>query len=195
MRMPFELPSLPYPYDALEPYIDARTMEIHHTKHHQGYVDKLNAALQPHPDLLEKPLEELLRTLDSLPVDDSVKTAIRNHGGGHSNHTLFWSWMDPSRESDERLREDIARTFGSVEVFKEEFTRIAASHFGSGWAWLVRTASGNLAVYSTPNQDSPYVRGDTPLLGIDVWEHAYYLKYQNRRAEYIENWWRVVRVI
>ncbi len=195
MRMPFELPSLPYPYDALEPYIDARTMEIHHTKHHQGYVDKLNAALQPHPDLLEKPLEELLRTLDSLPVDDSVKTVIRNHGGGHSNHTLFWSWMDPSRESDERLREDIARTFGSVEVFKEEFTRIAASHFGSGWAWLVRTASGNLAVYSTPNQDSPYVRGDTPLLGIDVWEHAYYLKYQNRRAEYIENWWRVVRVI
>ncbi len=195
MRMPFELPSLPYPYDALEPYIDARTMEIHHTKHHQGYVDKLNAALQPHPDLLEKPLEELLRTLDSLPVDDSVKTAIRNHGGGHSNHTLFWSWMDPSREPDERLREDIARTFGSVEVFKEEFTRIAASHFGSGWAWLVRTASGNLAVYSTPNQDSPYVRGDTPLLGIDVWEHAYYLKYQNRRAEYIENWWRVVRVI
>lgn len=193
--MPFELPSLPYPYDALEPYIDARTMEIHHTKHHQGYVDKLNAALQPHPDLLEKPLEELLRTLDSLPVDDSVKTVIRNHGGGHSNHTLFWSWMDPSRESDERLREDIARTFGSVEVFKEEFTRIAASHFGSGWAWLVRTASGNLAVYSTPNQDSPYVRGDTPLLGIDVWEHAYYLKYQNRRAEYIENWWRVVRVI
>ncbi len=193
--MPFELPSLPYPYDALEPYIDARTMEIHHTKHHQGYVDKLNAALQPHPDLLEKPLEELLRTLDSLPVDDSVKTAIRNHGGGHSNHTLFWSWMDPSREPDERLREDIARTFGSVEVFKEEFTRIAASHFGSGWAWLVRTASGNLAVYSTPNQDSPYVRGDTPLLGIDVWEHAYYLKYQNRRAEYIENWWRVVRVI
>lgn len=193
--MKFELPKLPYGYNALEPYIDARTMEIHHTKHHQAYIDKLNAALEKYPDLQEKSVEDLLRNLESLKVDDKDRTAIRNHGGGHVNHSLFWQIMGPKKEVDEKLVEDIKSTFGSVEDFKKQFTDIATTLFGSGWAWLARDESGKLHLHGMPNQDSPFLHGHTPVIGLDVWEHAYYLKYQNRRPEYIENWWNVLKVL
>ena len=190
--MAHELPALPYPYDALEPYIDARTMEIHHTKHHQGYVNKLNAALEKYPDLQKVPLEELLRNIASVPED--IRTAVRNNGGGHVNHSLFWTIMGPNGggQPSGALAAAIEAAFGSFDAFKEAFSQAAATRFGSGWAWLVVDAFGNLKVYSTPNQDSPYMDGFTPILGLDVWEHAYYLKYQNRRPEYIQNWWNVV---
>ena len=190
--MAHELPTLPYPYDALEPYIDARTMEIHHTKHHQGYVNKLNAALEKYPDLQNVPLENLLRNIASVPED--IRTAVRNNGGGHANHSLFWTVMGPNGGGAPtgELAAAINEAFGSFEAFKEAFSTAAATRFGSGWAWLVVDAFGNLKVYSTPNQDSPYMDGFTPILGLDVWEHAYYLKYQNRRPEYIQNWWNVV---
>ncbi len=190
--MAHELPTLPYPYDALEPYIDARTMEIHHTKHHQGYVNKLNAALEKYPDLQNVPLEDLLRNIASVPED--IRTAVRNNGGGHANHSLFWTVMGPNGGGAPtgELAAAINEAFGSFEAFKEAFSTAAATRFGSGWAWLVVDAFGNLKVYSTPNQDSPYMDGFTPILGLDVWEHAYYLKYQNRRPEYIQNWWNVV---
>ena len=193
--MKHELPKLSYAYDALEPYIDARTMEIHHTKHHQAYVDKLNAALEKYLDLREKPLEELLRNLDSLKVDEADRTAIRNHGGGHANHSLFWQIMGPQKEIDEKLVADIETEFGSVDEFKKQFSDIAAKLFGSGWAWLARDEHGKLHLHGMPNQDSPYLHGHTPVIGLDVWEHAYYLKYQNRRPEYVEAWWQVLKLL
>jgi Fe-Mn family superoxide dismutase len=190
--MAYTLSSLPYAYDALEPYIDARTMEIHHTKHHAGYVNNLNAALEKHPRLQDVPLESLLRHLQSVPED--IRIAVRNNGGGHLNHTLFWSVMSPDGGGAPTgdLARAIDETFGSFDAFKERFSTAAATRFGSGWAWLALDAFGQLIVYSTPNQDSPYIDGYIPLLGLDVWEHAYYLKYQNRRPEYIQNWWNVV---
>jgi len=184
--MRHELPPLPYPYDALEPYIDARTMELHHTKHHQTYVDKLNEALAKHLEIVDKPLEELLRDLNALPED--IRTAVRNHGGGHLNHSFFWRTMGPPALSQSKG--------GSVPEwfapYKEEFTKAAAGLFGSGWAWIVKNSGGELKVITTPNQDSPLMGNLQPVLGLDLWEHAFYLKYQNRRAEYIEAWWNVV---
>ncbi len=193
--MKYSLPPLPYPYDGLEPYIDAKTMEIHHTKHHQGYVDKLNAVLEKYPDLQEKPLEDLLKGLDALKIDEKDKTAIKNHGGGHLNHSLFWQIMGPTKESNQSLVTEIEKEFGSVDEFKKQFTEIAATLFGSGWAWLARDENGKLHLHGMPNQDSPYLHGHTPIIGLDIWEHAYYLKYQNRRAEYIEAWWNVLKLI
>jgi len=189
------LPKLPYPYDALEPYIDAKTMEIHYTKHHQGYVDKLNAVLEKYPELQNKNLADLLKELDTLKILPADKITIRNNGGGHINHSLFWQIMAPVKQVDEKLKKEIEQTFSSIEAFKEEFSKVALAHFGSGFAWLVRTPESKLKVYSLPNQDSPYLVGDTPIICLDVWEHAYYLKYQNRRAEYIENWWHVLKLL
>ncbi len=193
--MKFELPKLPYSYDALEPYIDARTMEIHHTKHHQTYVDKLNAALEKYPDLQSKSVEDLLRNLDKLKVAEADRTAIRNHGGGHANHSLFWQIMGPKKEIDEKLVDEIKSTFGSIEEWKKEFTDLATKLFGSGWVWLARDEHSKLHMHQMSNQDSPYLHGHTPILGLDVWEHAYYLKYQNKRPEYIEAWWQVLRLL
>ncbi|MBN2309048.1 MAG: superoxide dismutase [Candidatus Hydrogenedentes bacterium] len=190
--MTYQLPPLPYAYDALEPHIDARTMEIHHTKHHQGYVDKANKALEAVPELASKPIEEVLRSLNDVP--ESVRQAVINNGGGHANHSLFWQVMGPGKggEPSGALGQAISGAFGSVAAFKEQFANAAATRFGSGWAWLTVDASGGLAVESTANQDSPLSAGRTPILGLDVWEHAYYLHYQNRRPDYIAAWWNVV---
>lgn len=189
--MSFTLPDLPYAYDALEPHIDARTMEIHHTKHHQGYTDKLNAALEKHPDLAEKSAEELVADLDSLP--DDIRTAVRNNGGGYINHSLFWQIMSPDGggEPSGELADAINGAFGSFSDFKEKFAAASAGQFGSGWGWLV-VDGGTLEIISTPNQDNPITEGKTPILGLDVWEHAYYLNYQNKRPDYITAWWNVV---
>ena len=189
--MAYDLPKLPYSYDALEPHIDARTMEIHYSKHHAGYVSKLNAALEKHPDLQGQTVEDLIKGIDSVP--EGIRTAVRNNGGGHSNHSLFWPSMSPGggRMPSGDLASVIESTFGSLDHLRSQLHSAAMTRFGSGWGWLVST-SGGLAVYSTPNQDSPYTSGDVPLLGVDVWEHAYYLKYQNRRAEYLDEWWRIV---
>ena len=191
--MPFTLPPLPYAYDALEPYIDARTMEIHHTKHHAAYVNNLNKALESAPELANKSLEELLAH-NCANVPETIRTAVRNNGGGHANHSLFWELMGPKAGGQPagKLSEAINKTFGSFEKFKEKLTEAALGRFGSGWAWLVKTPAGQLEVYSTPNQDSPLMEGKFPVLGLDVWEHAYYLKYQNRRADYVQAWWNVV---
>ena len=190
--MAHELPPLPYAYNALEPYIDERTMQIHHDLHHGGYVKNLNAALEGHADLQKKSIEDLLKSLNNVP--DAIRTAVRNNGGGHYNHTIFWNTMAPNAggEPGGKLGEAIGKTFGSFDGFKEQFAKAAATRFGSGWAWLVKNADGSLAVTSTPNQDNPISGGQFPLVGIDVWEHAYYLKYQNRRPEYVSNWWSVV---
>lgn len=193
--MKYQLPSLPYSYDALEPYIDAKTMEIHHSKHHQGYVDNLNRVLEKYPDYQKKDLKDLLRNLSLLKMARVDKLALRNNGGGHLNHALFWEIMGPKKEIDEGLVKKIEKEFGSVEEFKKIFSQTAISHFGSGWAWLVFDEKKRLKVYSLPNQDSPYLKGHTPIIGLDVWEHAYYLKYQNRRAEYVQNWWNVLKLI
>lgn len=189
--MAFELPSLPYAYDALEPYIDAMTMEIHHSKHHGAYVNNLNAALEKHPELAGWSLEELVSDPNRLPED--IRTAARNNGGGHYNHSLFWKVMTPNGGGEPKgdLARAIAETFGEFSAFKNTFTQAAMNRFGSGWAWL-GLKGGRLTVLSMPNQDAPLLERLTPILGIDVWEHAYYLKYQNRRAEYISNWWNVV---
>jgi Fe-Mn family superoxide dismutase len=190
--MAYELPSLPYAFDALEPHIDARTMEIHHDKHHGGYVKKVNAALENAPDMAGKPIEQVLANIDSVP--ESVRTAVINNGGGHANHSLFWQVMGPGAggKPSGDLSSAIDKTFGSFDEFKNKFSDTAAGRFGSGWAWLVVDGGGDLHVYSTPNQNSPYMEGHTPVLGLDVWEHAYYLNYQNRRPDYIEAWWNVV---
>jgi len=193
--MKHQLPLLDYSYDALEPYIDKQTMEIHHTKHHQAYIDKLNTVLEKYPELQEKNLEDLMKELNNLTIDEKDKTTIKNHGGGHLNHSLFWNIMNPEKSIDEKLTTEIEKTFGSLETFKKLFSDAAASQFGSGWAWLIQDDSGALQIYSLPNQDSPYLKNHTPIIGIDVWEHAYYLKYQNRRTEYIENWWKVLKLL
>jgi Fe-Mn family superoxide dismutase len=188
--MAFEVPPLPYPPDALEPHIDAQTMTIHHDKHHQQYVDKLNAALDG-TEHADRPIEDIIADLDAIPEDK--RTAVRNHGGGHLNHSLFWPSMSPDGGGapDGDLGGAIDAAFGSFDEFKETFEKAGAGQFGSGWAWLV-VDGGSLAVTSTPNQDSPISDGKTPLLGNDVWEHAYYLKYQNRRPEYLKAWWNTV---
>ena len=193
--MQFELPKLNYAYDALEPYIDAKTMEIHHTKHHQGYTDKLNTALAKYPELENMSIEEILQNIKTLAVDEADRTAIQNNGGGYINHKLFWEIMGPEKEVNESLVEKINETFGSIDEFKKLFSDTAAKRFGSGWAWLVSDSDGNLEIYSTPNQDSPFMQGHTPIIGLDVWEHAYYLKYQNKRPDYIENWWKALKVL
>ena len=185
------VPGLPYAFDALEPTIDARTMEIHHGKHHAAYVSNLNAALEGQEDLQDLSVEELLRGIDQVP--DDIRTAVRNHGGGHANHSLFWTVMSPGGgEPAGELLTAIDGRFGSADGFQEVFTKAAMGRFGSGWAWLVVTRAGGLDVYSTANQDSPYMQGDTPILGVDVWEHAYYLNYQNRRPDYVSAWSTVV---
>jgi len=190
--MAHELTALPYGYDALEPYIDARTMEIHYSKHHQGYVTKLNGALEAHSGLQGKSVEQLMADINTVP--EAIRTAVRNNGGGHANHSLFWQVMGPGGggQPNGQLADAISGAFESFDAFKEKFSDAAATRFGSGWAWLV-VAGGKLAVESTPNQDSPLMEGKTPILGLDVWEHAYYLKYQNRRPEYISAWWNVVK--
>lgn len=189
--MKHELPKLPYDYNALEPYVDAQTMEIHYSKHHNGYVTNLNAALEKYPELQEKSLRDLLTDLNAVPED--IRTAVRNNGGGHMNHSLFWSVMKKAegQKPEGELLEAINAKFGSFDEFKTVFSKAAATRFGSGWAWLV-VKDGKLDVMSTPNQDNPVSEGYEPVLGLDVWEHAYYLKYQNRRPEYIENWFNVV---
>jgi Fe-Mn family superoxide dismutase len=190
--MPFTLPSLPYPYDALEPHIDARTMEIHHSKHHQTYVNNLNAALEKAPEFAGKSLDELMRGINSVP--ESVRTAVRNNGGGHWNHTMFWELMASKKggEPSGRLGDAIKKAFGDFAKFKEQFTAAGVGRFGSGWAWLIDDGNGRLSITSTPNQDNPLMEGKKAILGLDVWEHAYYLKYQNRRPDYIGAWWNVV---
>ena len=189
--MPFTLPPLPYPYDALEPHIDARTMEIHHTKHHQAYVNNLNAAIEKAPELANKSLDDLMRDVNALP--ESVRTAIRNNGGGHWNHSLFWQLMGPGKGGEPRgaVADAIKQSFGDFSKFKEQFSAAAGGRFGSGWAWLVADG-GKLSITSTPNQDNVLMDGKKAILGLDVWEHAYYLKYQNRRPEYVSAWWNVV---
>ncbi len=192
MPYPFKLPELGYAYDALEPHIDARTMEIHHSKHHAAYTNNLNAALEKHSNLHGKSAEDLIRDLNSVP--EEIRIAVRNNGGGFINHNFFWEIMKPggAKQPTGKLAQEINGAFGSFDAFKEAVAKAATTRFGSGWAWLVRDKSGKLAVNSTANQDSPITDGQTPLLGVDVWEHAYYLKYQNRRPDYVTAWWSVV---
>lgn len=190
--MAYELPSLPYPKDALEPHIDAQTMEIHHGKHHQAYVTNVNKAIAGKPDLEKKSVEELISNMNSVPED--IRTAVRNNGGGHANHSFFWRTLGPKAGGTPTgaLAADIQSTFGSFDAFKEKFEAAGVSRFGSGWAWLIVNKSKKLEVISLPNQDSPLMDGNKPVLGCDVWEHAYYLKYQNRRADYLKAFWNVV---
>jgi len=187
-----ELPPLPYAYNALEPHIDETTMRIHHDKHHGAYVTNLNAALEKHPSLQGKSAEDLLRSITAVP--EEIRTAVRNHGGGHVNHTMFWEIMAPggAAQPGGRLLDAITGAFGSVDAFKEQFGKAAMGRFGSGWAWLVQAGDGRLSIESTANQDSPLMDGKWPVFGLDVWEHAYYLKYQNRRADYVGAWWSVL---
>ena len=189
--MAFILPDLPYAHDALEPHIDTRTMQIHHGKHHQGYTNKLNAALEGHDDLQGTSIEDILRDIDAVP--EAIRGAVRNNGGGYANHSLFWTVMAPDGggEPSGDLADAINDAFGSFDAFKTQFAAAAGGRFGSGWAWLAVDGDGNLQVYSTANQDSPYMQGHTPILGLDVWEHAYYLNYQNRRPDYVSAWWNV----
>lgn len=193
--MKYSLPTLPYSYNALEPYIDAKTMEIHHTKHHQAYTNNLNTLLEKYPQIEDQKLENLLANIDKQPFDEKDRKIFINNAGGYLNHNLFWKIMGDKKEADELLVREIKNTFGSIEDFKKLFTIAAASLFGSGWTWLARDENHQLQIYSLPNQDSPYLKGHTPVLGLDLWEHAYYLKYQNRRPEYIENWWNVLKLI
>ena len=189
--MAHQLPPLPYALDALEPHIDAKTMEIHHGKHHNAYVTNLNAALEKHPDLQSKSVEDLLRDISKVPED--IRTAVRNNGGGHMNHTMFWQVMGPGKGGAPggALGDAIKATFGSFDAFKEQFAKAGVTRFGSGWAWLIDTG-GKLSIESTANQDQPIMDGKKAILGLDVWEHAYYLKYQNRRPDYIAAWWNTV---
>jgi len=190
--MAYEVPPLPYDYSALEPFIDTQTMHLHHDKHHQAYVTNLNAALEKAPELKDLTAEELIASLENVP--EAIRTAVRNHGGGHVNHTMFWSIMAPNAggEPSGAIAEAIGSTFGDFASFKEKFNDAGVKQFGSGWAWLVRDPGGKLSIMSTPNQDSPHSQGFYPVMGNDVWEHAYYLKYQNRRADYLKEWWNVV---
>ncbi|MBV8163038.1 MAG: superoxide dismutase [Candidatus Eremiobacteraeota bacterium] len=190
--MAFEVPPLPYPYDALEPHIDKETMTLHHDKHHAAYVTNLNAAIEKHPELASRSAEDLLRDLNAVPED--IRTAVRNNGGGHVNHSMFWTIMGPKRggEPTGPLADAIKGAFGDFEAFKKHFNETGTKQFGSGWVWLVRGKDGKLTVTSTPNQDNPMSSGLVPVMGNDVWEHAYYLKYQNRRADYLAAWWNVV---
>ena len=192
--MKFELPKLAYTYDALEPYVDAKTMELHHSKHHQTYLDKFNAVLEKYPDLSLPNAEDFLIQLKDLKVEEADRAQIKNHGGGFVNHDFFWKVMAPKKEVDNALVDELTKEFGSVDEFKKVFTDASVKHFGSGWTWLVNS-NGKLKVYSLPNQDSPLTAGDKPLLALDLWEHSYYLKYQNRRAEYIDAWWNIVKSI
>lgn len=186
----FTLPDLPFTYDALEPYIDEQTMHLHHDRHHQTYVDNLNKALEGHTQLQAMSIEDLLQNLDQVPED--IRTKVRNNGGGHYNHSKFWQWMSPEGgEPSPELIEAINRDFGSLDDFKQKFADAATGRFGSGWVWLTH-ADGKLVISDSPNQDSPIMEGTSPILGLDVWEHAYYLKYQNKRADYVTNWWSVV---
>jgi len=190
--MAFELPPLPYPNDALEPHIDARTMEIHHDRHHGTYVTNLNAALQNSPELANLSIEELLRNLDRVP--EAARTAVRNNGGGHANHTMFWQIMGPNGGGPPSgpIAQALDQAFGGFDAFRQQLTQAGVGRFGSGWAWLVPTPGGGLAISSTPNQDTPLMEGTTPILGVDVWEHAYYLKYQNRRPDYLAAWFNTI---
>jgi superoxide dismutase, Fe-Mn family len=191
--MAFSVPALPYGYDALEPHIDKETMTLHHDKHHAAYVNNLNAAIEKHPELGGKSAEDLIRDLAAVPED--IRAAVRNNGGGHVNHSMFWAIMGPGAGGapSGRIGDAIKSTFGDFEAFKKQFNDAGVKQFGSGWVWLVRTAAGKLEVVSTPNQDNPMSSGSTPIFGNDVWEHAYYLKYQNRRPDYLAAWWNVVR--
>ncbi|MBI2589992.1 superoxide dismutase [Candidatus Berkelbacteria bacterium] len=196
--MSYTLPQLGYAYDALEPVIDAQTMEIHHKKHHQAYIDKLNTVLKSQADLGEYNINALMSQLESIP--EEIRMLVRNHGGGHANHSFFWEIMCPLRDRDEMaekqakqmLAKVLEENFDSLEKFQAQFTEAALNRFGSGWTWLMVNSLGDLEIASTPNQDNPWMEGKTPILGLDVWEHAYYLKYQNRRADYIEAWWQAV---
>jgi Fe-Mn family superoxide dismutase len=190
--MAYELPPLPYPFNALEPHIDALTMEIHHDRHHQAYITNANNALKDYPDLANKPVEELIANLAAVP--ESIRTAVRNNAGGHANHSFFWKIMGPDKGGTPKgaLAEAIDAAFGSFDDFKEKLQAAGVGRFGSGWAWLVVNSSGKLEITSTPNQDSPIMDGLKPVLGVDVWEHAYYLKYQNKRPDYLKAWWNVV---
>jgi superoxide dismutase, Fe-Mn family len=189
--MAHEVPPLPYDYNALEPHIDEQTMRIHHDKHHAAYVNNLNAALEKHPDLQQKSVEDLIKGINTVP--EEIRTAVRNNGGGHMNHTMFWEIMGPQAGGPPTgaVGDAIKSSFGSFETFKEQFAKAATGRFGSGWAWLI-DAGGKLVIESTANQDSPLMEGKKPILGLDVWEHAYYLKYQNRRPDYITAWWNTV---
>lgn len=187
--MKHTLPKLSYKYDALEPFIDAKTMEIHYTKHHQTYVDKLNATLEKYPDLQNKKVEELLKDINALPAD--IRIPVRNHGGGHFNHSLFWELLKKGEKISGDIAKVIDKEFGNFDEFKKKFSEVALGRFGSGWAWLA-VNKGKLEIYSTSNQDSPLLEGKIPVLGLDVWEHAYYLHYQNRRAEYVEAFWNII---
>jgi len=190
--MPFEVPPLPYAYDALEPHIDKQTMTIHHDKHHAAYVTNLNAAIEKHPELAGKSAEDLIKDLNAVP--DDIRTAVRNNGGGHVNHTMFWSIMKPGGGGapSGSLAGAIVKAFGDFESFKKQFNDAGLKQFGSGWVWLVRAADGGLQIVSSPNQDNPMSQGSRPVIGNDVWEHAYYLKHQNKRADYLSVWWNVV---
>jgi superoxide dismutase, Fe-Mn family len=191
--MAFELPSLPYDYTALEPFIDEETMKLHHDKHHQAYVDKLNAALEDHPELQERSIEELLRNIDQIP--DEIRQSVKNHGGGHFNHSFFWETLGKtdSQEPTGKIKEEIEKVWGSFDKFKEEFTKSATTLFGSGWTWLAADENGeNLHIHNHPLQENPLMHKHIPILGLDLWEHSYYLKYQNRRPEYIQAWWSVI---
>lgn len=189
--MKYTLPVLPYSYDALSPYIDAKTMEIHHTKHHQGYIDKLNAVLSMHPEMSNTPVEKMLSDLSKVPED--IRLAVQNQGGGHVNHSFFWQLMKKGGSQAKGLiADEIQKVFGTMNVFQQQFNKEAQNLFGSGWAWLCVDKNGTLKIVATKNQDSPISQGLTPILGLDVWEHAYYLSYQNRRPDYIAAWWRVV---
>jgi superoxide dismutase, Fe-Mn family len=189
--MPFTLPALPYAYDALEPHIDAKTMEIHHTKHHQAYVNNLNAAIEKAPELQGKSIDDLMKSINTVP--EAVRAAVRNNGGGHWNHSMFWELMGPKSGGEPmgKLADGIKSAFGDFTGFKQLFSAAAAARFGSGWVWLLGEG-GKLSITSTPNQDNPLMEGKKAILGLDVWEHAYYLKYQNRRPDYVTAWWNVV---
>ncbi|OGF99851.1 hypothetical protein A2Y99_03075 [Candidatus Gottesmanbacteria bacterium RBG_13_37_7] len=179
----------------MEPHIDGKTVELHYGKHHATYLNNLNTVLKKYPQLAEQKIEDLLGRYDSIPMDEKDKLFFRNNAGGFINHNLYWQNMDPNNKSDTKLKNKISNKFGSIEQFKAQFSEIAVKHFASGWAWLVENQSGELEYYTLPNQDSPFLRGHTPIVTLDLWEHAYYLKYQNRRIEYIEAWWKVIKII